>query len=145
MALVAGGALTYAHVTADSVATSEARWAIKRVHIVVFGSDAEVNAGCFTMQPGHIHTTVFVTDPSYTNYEPVDCYDVVSHQGEGYRVTVTQTWDDVPPPDGSNPLSWLQRIFYKPSYHTWSYIVHRDGSVTTLAEKGKPAPQTYSH
>ena len=104
-----------------------------------------VDIGCFTVNPGHVHKSVFVVDASYTNYEQVDCYDNVSGDGPGYRVTVSQTWEDTAPPDGNNPFSWLQRVFYKPSSHTWTYQVHQDGRVVTLSEQGKRTPESYTH
>jgi hypothetical protein len=116
---------------------------IARVQLSVFGAVGD--AGCFTMHTGRSTARVFVVDPSYTNYQVVQCDDEVQRDGQGYRLTVTQSWDDPPPPDGVGPVAWLQRLFYRPAYHTWTYIVRKDGTVLALPERGKVTPQSYYH
>jgi hypothetical protein len=128
---------------ASAVSTAQAQWAIRRVHTVVFAAFPLGNVGCFTLQPGRSQATVAVLDPSYTDYRIVQCDTRVSHAGQGYLVTFTQSWDDGRAPTDLGLLGWVKRLLYRPASHTWSYRVLPGGTVITLPEHGPAPPQSY--
>lgn len=138
------GTIVYHQLTPD-VPEARARWAIRQVDRAVFGGVPIPGSNCFSSHTGHSTATVFVSDPSYTNYQTVNCTLSVHRSAGDYLLTVTESWDDTIPPTGWGPIGWVRRLFYRPASHKWLYRVRPDGAVLTLPERGAPAPQTYYH
>src|SRR5581483_1834086 len=116
VALGLAGSLAWPHVQRrpPTVAMPRAQWAIRRVHAAVFAAFPLGDVGCFTLRPGHSQTTVAVLDPSYTDYQTVQCDEQVERAGRDYLVTVTQSWNDEHAPTASGLLGWVERLFYRP-------------------------------
>jgi hypothetical protein len=132
------------HQRAGAVSSAQSAWALRRVHAAVFPSFPPADVGCFMLRPGHSQIRVFVVDPSYTDYQTVQCDTSVRRSGAGYFVTVTQSWDGVQPP-ATGVFGWVQRLFYRPPHHVWSYRVLPQGNVIILPEQGERTPQSYTH
>lgn len=130
---------------AAGVSAAHAAWALRRVHAAVFPAFPLADVGCFTLRPGHSQARVFVVDPSYTNYQTVQCDVAVRRNGAASQVSIMQSWDGADRPTAGGPLGWLKRLFYKQPWHLWSYTVLSSGGVIVLPEQGERTPQSYVH
>lgn len=119
-------------------------WALAQVDRDLFSGFPSPGTSCFALRAGHSRAQVFVVDPSYTDYWDVGCETSAIRSGRDYLLTIDESWQEALP-QGWGPVGWVRRLLYRPPSHTWTYRVHPDGTVVALPERGKPAPQSYSH
>lgn len=129
---------------AATLPASRTLWAIAQVDRDLFSGFPPPGTSCFALRAGRSRAQVFVVDPSYTDYWDVGCETSAIRSGRDYLLTIDESWQEAPP-DGWGPVGWVRRLLYHSPSHTWTYRVHTDGTVVALPERGKPAPQSYSH
>ena len=129
---------------AEALPAQRTVWAIAQVDRELFSGFPPPGASCFALHAGRSRAQVFVVDPSYTDYWDVGCETSAVRSGRDYLLTIDESWQEALP-QGWGPVGWVRRLLYHPPTHTWTYRVYADGKVVALPERGKPAPQSYSH